>query len=83
MNTAKQSKMNNNDFNCSNNIEKLFEECDRLSEIAKRKTAIIAQRKSEYQKFQVEKKKFEQEMGGMPDPQILKQKDQEIDYLQQ
>lgn len=78
--------MNSNDFNCSSNIEKLISECDRLSEIAKRKTAIISQRKKEFEKFQTEKKKFEQETaafnGAIVDQQTLKQKDNEIHYLQ-
>ena len=85
MNTAKQAKMNSNDFTCSSNIEKLFAECERLSEIAKRKTAIIAQRKKEFEKFQVEKRKFEQDAasfnGAVADQQALKDKDSEIQYL--
>ena len=85
LNTAKQAKMNSNDFTCSSNIEKLFAECERLSEIAKRKTAIIAQRKKEYEKFQNEKRKFEQDAaqfnGAIADQQALKDKDAEIEYL--
>lgn len=42
LNTAKDAKSNSNDCNCLINIEKLFAECERLSEIAKRKTAILA-----------------------------------------
>lgn len=74
--------MNSNDFICSSNIEQLFTECERLSEIAKRKTAIIAQRKGEFDKFQAEKKLFEQKAALFNDQQVVQEKDTEINYLQ-
>ena len=74
--------MNSNDFLCSSNIESLFAECERLSEIAKRKTSIIAQRKQEFDKFQSEKRLFEQKASLFNDQQVVQEKDTEINYLQ-
>ena len=34
LNTAKTSKIGGNDYNCTANLEKLFLECERLSDIA-------------------------------------------------
>jgi hypothetical protein len=41
INTAKGAKVNGNDTSCTNNCEKLYAECERLSEIAKKKNTII------------------------------------------
>lgn len=41
MNTAKTSKIGGNDYNCSANLEKLFLECERLSDIASQKTKLL------------------------------------------
>ena len=41
MNSAKGAKINCNETQCCENIEKLYGECERLSEICKKKTTII------------------------------------------
>jgi hypothetical protein len=38
LNTAKTAKLSGNESNCSQNCERLFFECERLAEIATRKT---------------------------------------------
>ena len=81
LNSAKQAKMNNNDFNCSSNIEKLFKECERLSEVAKKKTAIINHRKMEYEQFLVEKKKLDDAKSGAGSLGGDKDMADEIKYL--
>ena len=41
LNTAKTSKIGGNDYNCTSNLEKLFLECERLSDIAQQKTNML------------------------------------------
>ena len=41
LNTAKTSKIGGNDYNCTCNLEKLFLECERLSDIALQKTNLL------------------------------------------
>jgi hypothetical protein len=67
LNSAKGAKINGNDSSCCSNIEKLYGECERLSEICKKKTTIINQRKKEYERFQRDKRELEdmkQKAGG-------------------
>lgn len=86
LNTAKGAHINGNDTNCTCNCEKLWAECERLSEIAKKKNTIINQRRKEYERFMREKKNFEDEkkkaggdfLGGGND----REKDAEIAYLE-
>ena len=90
VNTAKGAKVNGNDTSCTNNCEKLFSECTRLSEIAKKKNTIINQRRKEYERFMREKKNFEDEKkkggnvgGGSGISETdMKAKDAEIAYLE-
>lgn len=91
VNTAKGAKVNGNDTNCSHNCEKLWIECERLSEIAKKKNTIINQRRKEYERFMREKKAFEDEKkkGGANvgastgiSETDMKAKDAEIAYLE-
>jgi hypothetical protein len=91
MNSAKGAKINGNDAQCCGNIEKLYGECERLSEICKKKTTIINQRKKEYERFQRDKKELEEMKnkasgGGVNASMIsetdMKAKDAEIAYLE-
>jgi len=47
LNTAKTSKIGGNDYNCTSNLEKLFLECERLSDIAQQKTNMLNEQKKE------------------------------------
>lgn len=93
LNSAKGAKINGNDATCCTNIEKLYGECERLSEICKKKTTIINQRKKEYERFQRDKKELEdmknKASGGgsgvnmsMISETDMKAKDAEIAYLE-
>jgi len=94
LNSAKGAKINGNDAQCCGNIEKLYGECERLSEICKKKTTIINQRKKEYERFQRDKKELEEmknkAAGGagagtnasMISETDMKAKDAEIAYLE-
>jgi predicted RNase H-like nuclease (RuvC/YqgF family) len=90
LNSAKGAKINGNDSQCCSNIEKLYGECERLSEICKKKTIIINQRKKEYERFQRDKRELEEmknkAQGGanasMASESDLKAKDAEIAYLE-
>ena len=85
LNTAKGAHINGNDSNCVNNCEKLWSECERLSEIAKKKNTIINQRRKEYERFMREKKNFEDEKkksGGNFGGGSNEEKDAEIAYLE-
>ena len=51
-NTAKTSKIGGNDYNCTANLEKLFLECERLSDIAKQKTTLLNEQKIQLEAFE-------------------------------
>ena len=69
----------------------MWGECERLSEIAKKKNTIINQRRKEYERFMREKKNFEDEKkkggsnvgaGSGISETDMKAKDAEIAYLE-
>jgi hypothetical protein len=59
LNTAKTAKIGGNDYNCSANLEKLFLECERLSDIAQQKSTLLEQQKEELERFEKEKQNLD------------------------
>jgi hypothetical protein len=85
LNTAKTSKIGGNDYNCTSNLEKLFLECERLSDIAQQKTNMLNEQKKEIEAHE----KDRASMGHAKEAQEslqkvqkeLQSKNAEIDYL--
>lgn len=55
LNTAKTSKIGGNDYNCTANLEKLFLECERLSDIAQQKTNLLNEQKKTLESYEQDK----------------------------
>lgn len=85
LNTAKTSKIGGNDYNCSANLEKLFLECERLSDIAQQKTNLLNEQKKELEAFERDKGAAgdaRAAMDGLAEAQAeLAAKDAEVEQL--
>lgn len=85
LNTAKTSKIGGNDYNCSANLEKLFLECERLSDIAQQKTNLLNEQKKELEAYEKDKTTLDDAKTAMTSllqaQQDLHAKDAEIEYL--
>lgn len=78
LNSAKTSKIGGNDYNCSQNLEKLFLECERLSDIATQKTNQLNEMKKELDAL----KKDKGSSGATgSSSEELKQAKLEVEYL--
>lgn len=55
LNTAKTAKIGGNDFKCTSNLDKLFLECERLSDIATQKTNLLNEQKTQLENLQKDK----------------------------
>lgn len=55
LNTAKTAKIGGNDYNCTANLQKLFLECERLSDIASQKTKLLNEQKKQLDAYEAEK----------------------------
>lgn len=70
LNTAKTSKIGGNDYNCTSNLQKLFLECERLSDIAQQKTTLLNEQKKELEA--VEKDRGLVEEGKIAKEDLIK-----------
>lgn len=78
LNSAKTSKIGGNDYNCTQNLEKLFLECERLSDIATQKTNQLTEMQKELDALKKDKSSSGDAKSAA---EQLKQQKLEIDYL--
>merc|ERR1712167_152175 len=85
LNTAKTAKIGGNDYNCTANLEKLFLECERLSDIAQQKTTLLNEQKRELEAYDKEKAALDDAKSataGLLEAQRgLQEKTEEVEYL--